>query len=245
MIRSSNPALSATMFQGLPVVESNAMTIGGTVNSTMILLLLLVASAAYVWHQAAVNAAQSIGLMWGGLIVGFILAMVTIFKKEWAPVTAPVYALAEGLALGGLSAFLERMYSGIVLQAVALTFGVMFCMLAAYRSGLIKPTEKFKLGVVAATGAIVLVYVVNMIMGFFGAQITPLYQSTPLGIGISVVIVIIAALNLIIDFDVIETGAAQGAPKYMEWYGAFSLMVTLVWLYIEILNLLSKLRSRN
>jgi uncharacterized YccA/Bax inhibitor family protein len=181
----------------------------------------------------------------GGAIAGFVIALVTVFKKNWAAVTAPLYALAEGLFLGGLSAIFESMYPGIVIQAVSLTFGTLVCLLLAYRSGMIKATENFKLGIVAATGAIGLIYLVTMGLGLFGIRMPFIHESGIVGIGFSLFVVVIAALNLVLDFDFIENGAAQGAPKYMEWFAAFGLMVTLIWLYVEILRLLSKLRSRN
>ncbi len=182
----------------------------------------------------------------GGGIAGFVLALITTFKMSWAPFTAPLYALAEGLVLGGMSAMIESQYPGIAVQAVAMTFGTLACMLLAYRAGVIRATERFKLGVIAATGAIFLVYMVSWLLSLFGFHSFALLNSNGLiGIGVSVVIVGIAALNLILDFDLIESGSQRGAPKYMEWYGAFALMVTLIWLYIEILRLLSKLRSRN
>jgi uncharacterized YccA/Bax inhibitor family protein len=170
---------------------------------------------------------------------------VTVFKKKWSAVTAPAYALLEGLFLGGISAAFEAKFPGIVIQAVALTFGTLFALLIAYRSGLIKPTENFKLGIFAATGGIALFYLVSMVLGFFHVNVPLINSSSPLGIGFSVVVVIIAALNLVLDFDFIEKGSQMGAPKYMEWYAGFGLLVTLVWLYVEILRLLSKLRSRN
>ena len=179
----------------------------------------------------------------GGAIGGLIFAMVTIFKPQWAPVTAPIYAVLEGLFIGGISAFMERIYPGIVPQAAGLTFGILFALLAAYKSGLIRATENFKLGVVAATGGIFVIYIASFILGFFGISIPFLHDSGPIGIGISVFICIVAALNLVLDFDFIENGAEHGAPKYMDWVGAFGLMVTLVWLYIEILHLLAKLRD--
>ena len=166
-------------------------------------------------------------------------------QEHWSPITAPIYALLEGLFLGGISAFFEKSYPGIAVQAIGLTFGVLFVLLLAYKTGLVRATRGFKLGVIAATGAIALVYLANIVMGaFFHSQISILYSSTPLGIGISVVVVIIAALNLVLDFDMIETGSRMGAPKYMEWYGAFAMMVTLIWSYLEILRLLSKTRRR-
>jgi uncharacterized YccA/Bax inhibitor family protein len=182
--------------------------------------------------------------IFGGAIGGFIVAMITVFKKQWAAMTAPLYALLEGLVLGGISSMLEGSYPGIVIQAVGLTFGTLFGLLFAYKSGMIKATENFKLGVVSATGGIAVVYLVTMLLGFFGIHMPYIHESGMIGIGFSLFVVIIAALNLVLDFDFIENVAAQGAPKYMEWYGAFGLMVTLIWLYIEILRLLSKLRER-
>jgi uncharacterized YccA/Bax inhibitor family protein len=179
-----------------------------------------------------------------GAFGGFIAAMVTIFKKEWSPITAPIYALLEGLFLGSLSAMLELRFPGIAIESVALTFGTCFCMLIAYRSGLIRPTQRFTMGIVAATGGIAVVYFASMILGLFHVQIPGIFGSGPVGILFSLAVVIVAALNLILDFNVIEEGASRGAPKYMEWYSAFGLMVTLVWLYLEIIRLLSKLRDR-
>jgi uncharacterized YccA/Bax inhibitor family protein len=181
--------------------------------------------------------------MYGGLIGGLVFAVITIFKKTWAPYTAPVYAILEGLVIGGISAYAESQFKGIVFQAVALTFGTLLSLLVAYRSGVIKVTEKFRLGVVAATGAIFLVYIVSMVLGFFGVSVPLIYSGGTIGILFSLFVVVIAALNLVLDFDFIERGAVEGAPKYMEWYGAFGLMVTLIWLYIEFLRLLTKLRQ--
>jgi uncharacterized YccA/Bax inhibitor family protein len=192
--------------------------------------------------EAGMNAA--IPWMIGGLIGGLVFALVTVFKKEWARGTAPFYAALEGMFLGGLSAMVEAQFPGIVLQAVGLTFGTLFALLAVYKSGLIKVTENFRLGVAAATGGILLVYLVSWILGFFGMSMPLLHSSGWMGIGFSLVIIVIAALNLVLDFDFIENAAERGAPKYVEWYAAFGLLVTLVWLYIEILRLLMKLRER-
>ncbi len=245
MIRSSNPILKEKAFAG-QLVTGETMTIQGTVNKTGLLLFLVVISAAWTWglsHSETPDAAYP--WMIGGAVGGFVLALVTVFKQTWSPFTAPIYALLEGLFLGGLSAVFERSYPGIAVEAVSLTFAVMFVMLLAYKFGIIRATRGFKLGVIAATGGIALVYLANMVMSlFFHTQISALYSSTPLGIGISLFVVVIAAMNLIIDFDMIETAAGMGAPKYMEWYGAFGLMVTLVWLYMEILRLLGKVRRR-
>jgi uncharacterized YccA/Bax inhibitor family protein len=171
--------------------------------------------------------------------------LITFFKPTLAPITTPIYAALEGLALGAISALVEMRFPGIVIQAVALTFGTLFCLLMAYRSGLIQATENFKLGVVAATGGIFMIYMVSWVLSFFGTSVPFIHESGIIGILFSLGVVVIAALNLVLDFDFIEQGAESGAPKYMEWYAAFGLLVTLVWLYIEILHLLMKLRSRN
>jgi uncharacterized YccA/Bax inhibitor family protein len=245
-MRSGNPALNAKAFERFDVYEpTKVMTIDGTVTRTGVLLILLVAAAAVTWNQFLQQNSIYGPLMIGGLIVGLIFGLATCFKPTWAPVTAPIYAVAEGLFLGGLSAFFETMYPNIVFQAVCLTFGTLFGLLIAYKSGLIKVTENFKLGVVAATSGICLVYLVGWIMSFFGSGIPYIHESGWIGIGFSLFVVVIAALNLVLDFDFIENGAANGAPKYMEWYSAFGLMVTLVWLYVELLRLLAKLRSRD
>ena len=253
-MRSGNPALKESTFLDLgsgTVVsrDAGAMTLNGTVNKTAFLLVLTVLTAAFAWSQtitAQGEVAPGASLyLWGGVIGGFILAMVTVFKKEWAPITAPMYALLEGFFLGAISAIYNQQFQGIVMQAVLLTFGTLFALLFAYRSGWIKATENFKLGVVAATGGIALVYLATIVLGFFNINIPMIHDSGLVGIGFSLFVVVIAALNLVLDFDLIETGVEKNAPKYMEWYGAFALMVTLVWLYIEFLRLLSKLQSRN
>ena len=248
--RSGNPMFRSNAFQPDATFDetdsTQRMTLAGAINKTGILLVLCLVSAGYVWNRffqssepAAVN-----GLMMLGLLGGLAMAMVTIFKRQWAGLTAPAYALLQGLALGGISAMFELQYPGIVIQAVGLTFGTLAVLLLAYKTGLIKPTENFRLMIVAATGGIALLYLVSFVMGFFGSSIGFIHSNGLFGIGFSLFVVAIAALNLVLDFDFIEAGAEQGAPKYMEWYGAFSLMVTLVWLYLEILRLLAKLRSR-
>jgi len=246
MMRTANPALNQKTFRNLAqATGERSMTIQGTANKTMILLAILTVAAAYTWNMASTGEAGAVHpYMLGGAIGGFIVALITVFKKTWVPVTGPIYAVLEGLFLGGISALYEQQFEGIVFQAVSLTFGVTFALLLAYKSRLIKATKNFKLGIVAATGGIMLVYLASFVMGFFGVQIPYIHGSGPMGIGFSLIVVIIAALNLVLDFDFIETGADAGAPKYMEWYGAFGLLVTLVWLYIEILRLLSKIRSR-
>lgn len=244
-MKSSNPALSSKIYQGQPIALDGGMTLDGTVNKTGVLLLCAIATAAYSWHvfMASRSMAAVSGMLWIGLIGGFIFAMVTAFKKQWAPVTAPIYSLLEGLVLGSLSAVFDLRFPGIAIQAVAMTFGVLLVMLVAYRTHLIRVTQKFRLGVIAATGAIFLFYMAEMVLGFFGVHFGAVNGSGIIGVGFSVFVVIIASLNLVLDFDFIEQGVRARAPKYMEWYSAFGLMVTLVWLYLEILNLLSKLRS--
>ena len=245
LMRTSNPALNEKAFKG-QVAYGEAMTLQGTVNKTGLLLLFVVAAAAWTWglsHSQAPEAA--IPWMIGGILGGFIVALVTIFKPNWAPLTAPLYALLEGLALGGISAMFERTYPGVAMQAVGLTFGTLFVMLLAYKTGMIRATQGFKLGVIAATGGIAILYLLEMVLGgFFHMQVPAINGSGVVGIGFSLFVVVIAALNLVLDFDMIETGVRNGAPKFMEWYGAFGLMVTLIWLYLEILRLLGKMRRR-
>jgi uncharacterized YccA/Bax inhibitor family protein len=256
-MRSGNPVLKDSTFLDLSSGSvypgsANAMTINGTVNKTGVLLLLTILTSAFAWSQTMVQTPEGMQVapgamiyMIGGAIGGFVLALVTAFKKEWSPITAPLYALVEGFFLGSISAIYNAQFEGIVLQAVMLTFGTLFALLFAYRSGLIKATENFKLGVAAATGGIALIYLATIVLGLFGIKIPYIHESGLIGIGFSLFVIVIAALNLVLDFDFIESGVEAGAPKYMEWYGAFGLMVTLVWLYIEFLRLLAKLQSRD
>ena len=241
MFKSANPALKENIFTPESRVQGQTMTINGTATKTALLLLLVLGSASWVWGGAA----QSL-MTWTlvGGIGGFICAMITIFKKEWVPVTAPIYAILQGLFLGALSSIFEAKYPGLVIQAVGLTFATLFCLLGAYRSGLIRASENFKLGLTAAMGGLMLFYLLSFILSFFGIHFSAVHGSGLFGIGFSMFVVAIAALNLVMDFDTIEQGAKEGAPKYMEWYGAFALLMTLVWLYVEILRLLSKLRDR-
>jgi uncharacterized YccA/Bax inhibitor family protein len=249
LMRTANPALNQktfTTFEYAGYGEST-MTLQGTVNKTAVLLGITWFVALYTWNMffKAGNPDMAIPLMIVGMIGGCIVATVTVFNKTWSPLTAPIYAALEGLFLGGFSAIFEMQFKGIVVQAIGLTFGTLFCLLAAYTSGLIKTTENFKLGVVSATGGIFLLYSITWILSLFGIRMPYIHESGMIGIGFSLFVVVIAALNLVLDFDFIENGAASGVPKYMEWYGAFGLLVTLVWLYLEILHLLSKLRSRD
>ncbi len=254
LMKTSNPALGSKTFQNVPgsgyggmIDAANRMSLSGTVNKTGILLVCAMATAAWVWHAFMESRDMADVGPWLmlGAFGGFVIAMVTVFKKEWAPVTAPVYALLEGLVLGGISAVFDFRYPGVAFQAIGLTFGTLLVLLMAYSSGWIKVTDKLRLGIVAATGGIMLFYLAEMILGFFHVQFLAINGAGPLGIIFSLFVCGIAALNLVLDFDFIEQGVAYGAPKYMEWYGAFGIMVTLVWLYLEILRLLSKMRSRN
>lgn len=243
-MRSGNPVLKADTFSLAPALhESERMTLGGTANKTGLSLFILLIAASYIWNRGPEDPSLPAWIL-VSVVAGFIVAMVTVFKKTWAPITTPVYAAVEGLALGGISVVFEARYPGIVSQAVFLTFGTLAALLLAYRSGVIKATENFKLGVVAATGGIALLYLASFILGFFGMNVPLIHSSGTYGILFSAFVVVIAALNLVLDFDFIETGVERGAPKYMEWYGAFGLLVTLVWLYLEILRLLAKLQGR-
>ena len=218
-MRSGNPAFSANTFSR-PSVQAGfgeTMTVNGTIHRTGILFLCVLATALWTWSVFLKDPAAVTGYIMAGAIGGMVLGFVTVFKKQWAPVTAPLYALCEGAFLGAFSGMLESMFPGIAIQAVGLTFGTCFVMLLAYRSGLIRATRRFTIGVIAATGGIAVFYMA---------------------------VVVVASLNLILDFDFIQKGAEQGAPKYMEWYAAFGLMVTLIWLYLEMLRLLTKLRRR-
>lgn len=247
-MRSSNPTLGDDTFLDTRYGSvTEEMTVPGVINKTLILLLCVMLSAGWVWIQfvkAHSNPQAVSGWMMLGAIGGLIVALVTVFKKEWVTFTAPIYALLEGLFIGGFSAMLEASYPGIVIQASALTFGTLFCMLIAYRSGVIPVTDKLRIGIVAATGGIALIYLVSIVLSLFGVNVSFIYGNSWFSIGFSLIVVVVAALNFVLDFDFIEQGVKARAPKYMEWYGAFALMVTLVWLYIEFLRLLSKLRSK-
>jgi len=250
LTKTSNPVMSEKAFARQSSYASEAMTINGTINKTALMLLLVVAAALYTWNKffSVVNPETAMSAVTPWLLVGgiggLITALITVFRPQSSGISAPIYAVFEGLLLGGLSAMFESMYSGIVIRAVALTLAVFAVMLFLYRSGIIKVTKKFMMGVVAATGGVAVVYFISFFAGMFGADMGFLYGSSNFSIGFSLVVVGIAALNLVLDFAFIERTAGSGAPKYMEWYGAFGLMVTLVWLYLEILRLLAKLAGR-
>ena len=242
MIRSGNPALSKKTFENFTLTSNSVMTLEGAVNKTAISMGILLVAAYYTYTNAILD------YIIIGFVGGLILAIITIFKKEWSPMTVPAYAVLEGLALGGISkVYADAFEPGIVPQAIMLTLGILFALLFAYKSKIIKATENFKLGIFAATAGIGVVYLVSFLMSMFGSGGLPVMDptnSSMLSIGFSLFVVVIASLNLVMDFDFIEQGAANGAPKYMEWYGAFGLLVTLIWLYLEILRLLAKLSSR-
>lgn len=260
MFRTANPVMSrgfgnsnTNFVPSYANSSSNSMSVNGTITKTGLLLLIACVTGAMVWEKftnsvdmttGLPNPAAITGWMMLGGIGGFITALITIFKKHLANITAPIYAGLEGLFLGGISAIFEMRYPGIVFNAILATLGVLAVMLVAYRSGVIRVTEKFKMGLCAATGGIAIVYLINFAMSFFGGSMGIVSGSGNMAIIFSLIVCAVAALNLVMDFDIIEKGANSGAPKYMEWYGAFALMVTLVWLYIEILRLLSKLNRR-
>jgi uncharacterized YccA/Bax inhibitor family protein len=253
LTKSSNPVFKENVFSRDYRSASEVMTVNGTMNKTAIMLLLVIAAAIFTWNKffsaIAVNPEAGAAAVMPWLIVGgiggLIATLVTVFRPQSAGISAPVYAVFEGLLLGGISAIFESMYGGIVMRAVLLTLAVFMAMLFLYRSGIIKVTRKLQMGIFAATAGIAVVYLVSFIGGFFGMEFSFLHGNSNFSIGFSLVVVAIAALNLVLDFSFIENAAASGAPKHMEWYGAFGLMVTLIWLYLEILRLLSKLASRD
>ncbi|MGE4158160.1 MAG: Bax inhibitor-1/YccA family protein [Planctomycetota bacterium] len=247
MLRTSNPALNDNLFRGADSrldSGSGVMTIQGTVTKCYLLVGILVAAGLYTWNQAASGNAAVMGWITGGALVGLGCALVLMFARSLAPFLAPAYAVAEGVVLGGLSYVFEMRYPGIAGQAITLTVGTLLGLLTAYRTGLIKPSENFKLGVFAATGGIALFYLGTWIASFFGVHMSFLHDSSPLGIAFSGLLVLLAAFNLVLDFDFIEEGARRGLPKNTEWIAAFGLLVTLVWLYVELLRLLARLQDR-
>ena len=249
LFKSSNPALGEKTFRGFTYTSTDdAMTVRGTMNKLGFMLLIMMAGAFFTWN--GFYKGQNINpYIWGGAIGGLVIALVMAFKKEWAPWLAPAYAILEGLFVGGISAFYNFAFAesvpNIITNAVGLTVGVAAAMFLLYHTGLVKATQRFKTIVVMATAGIAIFYVIVLVLRMFSVPVAFMHDSSPLGIGISLFVCAIAALNLIIDFDMIEQGSAQGAPKYMEWYGAFGLLVTLVWLYLEILRLLSRFASRD
>lgn len=247
-MRSSNPVMTGRIYEKAGGMSTGAsvMTINGTINKIGIMLLLVIAAAAYTWKMVmGADPAPAGTLAMVGAIGGFIMALVTVFRPQSSAITAPIYAILEGLFLGAISAIINAAYPGVAFQAVLLTIGTLFTMLFLYRSGRIRATPKFRRGVMMATGAVFFAYMISWIMSMFGMSMGFMHSAGPLGILINLVIIVIAALNLIMDFDFIEKGSQMGAPKFMEWYGAFGLMVTLIWLYIEFLRLLSRFAGRD
>lgn len=241
----SNPVFNQKVFQEERVITSEPMTINGTINKTFISFGLLLASSLMVWNFYYQGMMDKVGmLMMAGFVVSIIAFLFIMFNKKAMAVATPVYAIAEGLVLGGISAQFERMYPGIAIQAIAMTFMALFSLLFLYRVGAIKCTEKFRSVIFISTLSVAGIYLISILGSFFGLQIPGIFTPSLIGIGFSLVVVVIAALNLIIDFDFVERGSQQFLPKEYEWYGAFGLMVTLVWLYLELLNLLAKFRDR-
>ncbi|MCF6183741.1 MAG: Bax inhibitor-1/YccA family protein [Bacteroidales bacterium] len=244
--KTTNPVLSEKRFENIHVqsgVFTEPMTLSGTINKTLLLFLLLLITGSLSWRMTVSGSINPGIFIWGGAIGGLIVAIFTVMKPEKSPITAPIYALLEGLFVGSISAFYAKFYSGIVIQAVGLTLSIMFVMLILYRTGVLKATPKFKKGVIVATGGVALFYILNIIASAFGGGVN-FFKLGTLGIVISLVIIVIAAMNLILDFDMIEKGVNTGQPKYVEWFAGFGLMVTLIWLYLEILRLLALLSRR-
>lgn len=248
MFNSSNPVFGRNIFENTArdFTSSNTMTVKGTMGKALLMLALVVLGASYTWKMffglETTNAAM--GWMIGGAIGGLITGLIISFVPKTASWLSPIYSILQGLFLGAISAVFEAQFHGILINAVGLTLAVAFLLFFIYRTGIIKVTDKLRVGIIAATGAIALFYLVTWIVSLFGGNTSFMMDSSALSIGISVVIVIVAALNLLLDFDFIQKGEQAGAPKYMEWYGAFGLMVTLIWLYLEILKLLAKLSRR-
>ena len=243
-MKTVNPLLNKNFFGGTVKGATKHTTIEGTLNRTLLLLLLLIGVSFFSWQISSAVPTLGVLLLWVGLIGGLIIALVTVFKKEWAAITAPVYAGFEGLFLGSISQWFEAAFQNIVLQAVLITFAVALAMLLLYRTRIIKVTKTFRIVVVAATFGIMLVYLASILLNLFGSGVPYIHESGPLGIGFSLFVLGIASLNLFLDFDFIEKAAQHKMPKYMEWFGAFALLVTIIWIYIETLRLLAKLRSR-
>lgn len=244
---TSNPMAQDRVYENIGVSD-RPMTISGTINKTLTLLLIVAIIATYTWNLVLTGFMdKAIILTWGGIGVGFIVALFTIFKPKYAMPLSIVYAFCEGLALGAISALYEAQFHGIVAQAVGATFLTLLSMLVLYRIGAIRATEKFRAVVVTATFGIMIFYLINILLSFFAPAIlkfNPIWDAGPIGIGFSAFVIVIAALNFILDFNFIEKGASAMMPKYFEWYGGFSLLVTLIWLYLEILRLLSKLNRK-
>ena len=250
LLKGGNPAISEKTFEQVHTHEGDVMTVRGTMNKFGMMMLFLMGAAVFTWNIFYTQGAEAVTpWLWGSMIGGIVIALIIIFKKTWAPYLALGYALCEGLFLGAISAYYDYIfaasYPSIIMHAVLLTMGTAAAMYILYQTGVIKATNTFRKVVMIATAGIGIFYLISIVMRLFGSQMPYLHDSSPIGIGISLVIVVVAALNLILDFDMIDQGSQNGAPKYFEWYSAFGLMVTIVWLYLEILRLLSKLSSRD
>ncbi len=253
IFKSGNPTLTEKIFSTTVAdQQEGVMTARGAMNKFGFLFLMVIAGAGFTWHLFDQGKVQlMMPLMFTGMIGGLVVALVITFKRSWSGYLAPLYGLLEGLFLGSISAILNaafaQKYPGMIMHAVGLTLGVGVAMFLLYNFRIIKATERFKSVVMTATMGIAVFYLIMWVLRMFGVQmeVMSINNGSLLGIGISLFVVVIAALNLIMDFDMIEKGAEMGAPKYMEWYCAFGLMVTIVWLYIEMLKLLSRLSSRN
>lgn len=248
LFKSGNPALDKDTFKDVVRVApgANTMTLQGTVNKTAMLLIAVLIPALYTWNlfTSTLDFSTIAKFFWIGTLGGLVLAFVIVFNKEWSPFLAPVYSILQGLCLGGLSAAINHKFPGIVMQALLLTFGICAILLIVYKLGVIKPTENFKLIVASATGGLMLYYLASFGLSFAGIELPFIHENTTIGIIFSLLAVVLASMNLVVDFDFIEQGVETNAPKYMEWYSAFGLMVTIIWLYVEILRLLAKSRKK-
>jgi uncharacterized YccA/Bax inhibitor family protein len=243
-MNSSNPVLRDSTFRGIGISRGDTMTINGVITKSLILLLLLMIPFMYTWNLVLDDKIdQASGLVMIGGIGGLIMSLIVSFKPTFAPIGAPIFALLEGLALGGVSALYQGTYNDIVQQALFGTLCVFATMLILFRTRVITVTDKFRAVVSMSMMAIFLVYLLTFVLSFFGSTVPYIHESGTIGIAFSVIVIVVASLMLMVDFDMIERGAAQGAPKYMEWYGGFALLVTLIWIYIEFLRLLAKLRD--
>ena len=248
LFKSGNPALTKDTFKEIEKAAKgdNVMTLQGTVNKTAILLFAVIIPALYTWNlfTSTLDFATIMPYFWTGTIGGLVLSFVIVFNKDWSPFLAPIYSVLQGLCFGGLSAAINHKFPGIVMQALLLTFGICAILLIVYKLKIIKPTENFKLIVTSATGGLALYYLASFGLSFAGVELPFIHENNTGGIIFSLFAVVLASMNLVVDFDFIEQGAESNAPKYMEWYGAFGLMVTIIWLYVEILRLLAKSRKK-
>jgi uncharacterized YccA/Bax inhibitor family protein len=250
MMQSSNPVFSEALFDGWTIDNrtqvSAGMTVRGTASKTLVLLMILTTCAAFTWTQMGQGGFNPMILL-GALGAGLVLSLITVFKMQWAMYTSPLYAACQGVVMGAISNFADQRYPGVAAQAMGLTFATTFVMLFLYGMRIVRVSQGFIAAVAAGTGALAIFYLGSFVLGMFGVSgpMAMISGSGPFGIGISIISVSLAALNLLLDFHFIEEGERSEAPRWMEWYGAFGLMVTLIWLYVAILRLLLKLNDRN